>query len=48
MAGLIFLKDAKGLSDEEVRSIGQENPYFRYFCGEEFFQHRLPVGGLRG
>ena len=43
MAGLIFLKDAKGLSDEEVCAVWRENPYFQYFCGEEFFQHRLPV-----
>ncbi|MGH6794010.1 MAG: IS5 family transposase [Methylocella sp.] len=43
MAGLCFLKDAKGLSDEEVCAVWRENPYFQYFCGEEFFQHRLPV-----
>ena len=43
MAGLCFLKDAKGLSDEEVCATWRENPYFQYFCGEEFFQHRLPV-----
>ena len=24
-------------------SVWRENPYFQYFCGEEFFQHRLPV-----
>jgi len=23
--------------------VWRENPYFQYFCGEEFFQHRLPV-----
>jgi IS5 family transposase len=43
MAGLLFLKDAKGLSDEEVCEVWRENPYFQYFCGEEYFQHRLPV-----
>jgi transposase, IS5 family len=43
MAGLQFLKDLKGLSDEEVCAAWRENPYFQYFCGEEFFQHRLPV-----
>jgi transposase, IS5 family len=43
MAGLQFLKDMKGLSDEEVCQTWRENPYFQYFCGEEFFQHRLPV-----
>jgi transposase, IS5 family len=43
MAGLLLLKDMKGLSDEEVCAVWRENPYFQYFCGEEFFQHRLPV-----
>ena len=43
MAGLLLLKDMKGLSDEEVCEVWRENPYFQYFCGEEFFQHRLPV-----
>lgn len=43
MAGLLLLKDMKGISDEEVCATWRENPYFQYFCGEEFFQHRLPV-----
>jgi len=43
MTGLCFLKDIKGLSDEEVCSVWCENPYFQHFCGETFFQHRFPV-----
>ena len=43
MAGLLFLKDIKGLSDEEVCAVWCENPYFQHFCGETFFQHRFPV-----
>jgi IS5 family transposase len=43
MAGLLMLKEMKGLSDEEVCAAWRENPYFQYFCGEEYFQHRLPV-----
>src|ERR1700733_7292140 len=43
MAGLQMLEDMKGLSDEEVCAVWRENPYFQHFCGEEFFQHRLPV-----
>lgn len=43
MAGLLFLKESKGLSDEEVCAVWRENPYFQYFCGEKFFQHRFPV-----
>jgi len=43
MAGLCFLKDIKGLSDEELCAAWCENPYFQHFCGETFFQHRFPV-----
>ena len=43
MTGLLFLKDMNGLSDEEVCKVWRENLYYQYFCGEEFFQHRLPV-----
>jgi transposase, IS5 family len=43
MAGLCFLKDLRGLSDEEVCAQWRENAYFQYFCGEEYLQHRLPV-----
>jgi len=43
MAGLSLLKDMKGLSDEEVCATWRENPYFQHFCGEEYFQHRLPI-----
>lgn len=43
MAGLLLLKEVKGLSDESVCEAWRENPYFQYFCGEEFFQHRFPV-----
>jgi len=43
MAGLCFLKDISGLSDEELCRTWQENPYYQYFCGEEYFCHELPV-----
>jgi len=43
MAGLCFLKDIKGVSDEELCATWCENPYFQHFCGETFFQHRFPV-----
>lgn len=29
------------LSDEALCEHWVENPYYQYFCGEEFFQHRL-------
>ncbi len=42
MAGLAILKHTYNLSDEVVCEQWIENPYYQYFCGEEFFQHRLP------
>ena len=43
--GLHYLKHAFDLSDEEVVLRWVENPYWQYFCGEEYFQHKLPVDG---
>ena len=42
MAGLHILKYADDLSDEEICARWLENPYYQYFCGEEFFLHELP------
>ena len=41
MAGLAILKHMHDLSDEALCDRWIENPYFQFFCGEEFFQHRL-------
>lgn len=41
MAGLAILKHTFNLSDEALCERWVESPYFQYFCGEEFFQHRL-------
>ncbi len=43
MAGLHILKYADNLSDEETCARWVENPYYQYFCGEEFFLHELPL-----
>ncbi len=43
MAGLHLLKHAFGHSDEEVVARWVQNPYYQFFCGEEFFQHELPI-----
>lgn len=43
MVGLHILKHTFALSDEEVCARWVENPYFQYFCGEAFFQHRFPI-----
>ncbi len=42
LVGLIYLKHIFALSDEEVCLRWRENPYWQYFCGEEFFTHKLP------
>ena len=41
MAGMEILKYSENLSDERVCEAWVENPYYQYFCGEEFFQHKL-------
>ena len=43
VAGLCYLQHAFALSDEAVVARWAENPYWQYFCGETFFQHRLPL-----
>jgi len=43
MIGLTFLKYMFGLSDQEVLDNWCENPYWQYFCGEEFFMHEPPT-----
>lgn len=42
MAGQAILKSMHNLSDAALCERGLENPYYQLFCGEEFFQHRLP------
>jgi transposase, IS5 family len=42
MAGLAILKHMHNLSDEVLCERFIENPYYQLFCGEEFFQHKLP------
>lgn len=43
MVGLHYLKHTFNLSDEEVVARWVENPYWQYFCGETYFQHRMPI-----
>ena len=43
MVGLHYLKHAFNESDESVVARLLENPYWQYFCGFEFFIHRLPL-----
>ena len=43
MAGLPLLKYMFNLSDETVCARCKENPYYQYFTGESYFQHRFPI-----
>jgi transposase, IS5 family len=43
MVGLIYLKHSHNLSDEEVCERWLENPYWQFFCGFDYLQHRLPI-----
>ena len=43
VAGLFILKHMDDLSDEVLCARWLENPYYQYFCGEESFQHELPL-----
>ena len=42
MAGVAILKSMYNLSDEALCERWLDSPYFQAFCGEEFFQHKLP------
>src|ERR1700753_245719 len=41
MAGLAILKHTYDLSDEVVCERWVEDPYYQFFCVEEFYQHQL-------
>lgn len=41
MVGLHYLKYTYNESDESVLAVFLENPYWQYFCGNEYFEHTL-------
>ena len=41
--GLLYLQHTFKLSDSSVLVQWVQNPYFQFFCGEEFMQHVPPV-----
>lgn len=43
MAGLLYLKALYNASDEALVRTWVENPYWQYFCGEQYFRHDLPI-----
>ena len=42
IVGLLLLKQIYSLGDETVVQRYLENPYWQHFCGEIYFQYRLP------
>ena len=42
MVGLLYLKHAYNESDEGVCARYAENPYWQYFCGNDYFETCLP------
>jgi transposase, IS5 family len=42
VVGLHYLKYLYNVSDEVVVASWVENPYWQYFCGEEYFVHEFP------
>lgn len=43
VVGLFYLKATFNVSDEILVSRWVENPYWQYFCGEQYLQHELPI-----
>ena len=43
IVGLFYLKQAFNMSDESLIERWVENPYWQYFCGEQYLQHKFPV-----
>lgn len=43
MVGLQYLKYMYNESDEMIVRKFVENPYYQYFCGNEYFEHNLPI-----
>src|SRR5579863_4178330 len=43
MVGLTYLKHSYNLSDEQVCERWVENPYWQFFCGFDYLQHKLPI-----
>lgn len=42
MCGLLILKHLRNLSDENLVVHWSENLYYQYFCGEQYFQCKVP------
>ena len=42
VTGLLYLKNAYNLGDKALLETWLENPYWQYFTGGIFFEHKLP------
>jgi IS5 family transposase len=42
MVGVLMLKHLYSLGDEKIPFAWESNPYFQYFCGGVFFEHKFP------
>lgn len=43
VCGLFYLKALYEVSDEQLVSHWVENPYWQWFCGEQYFEHKFPL-----
>ena len=43
MVGLSIIKDKEGLSNEQLCERWARDPYFQYFCGQDYFEHDCRV-----
>ena len=43
MVAVNYLKYTFNLSDEDVLELWKENPYWQYFSGAKYFEHKLPM-----
>ena len=47
VTGLLYLKNAYNLGDKALLETWLENPYWQYFTGGIFFEHKLPFDSSR-
>lgn len=43
VVGILMLQHMYGLSDENIVYRWVENPYWQFFCGYNFLQHKIPM-----
>jgi IS5 family transposase len=42
MVGLLLLKSMFSVADEVLKPAWIQNPYWQYFCGEQYFRYTAP------